>query len=161
MQMPGFDCTRQAASPQPANVADRYTVLIFWPHTRGQRLKSVIRKIERQIAHSGASTTLIIYRDALRRGEGKLRCIHSPILLGFQLITAALIVLLHRAKLMDRAITSHVNGELLQIAIAGFRRQDKVIAILFDIVLLPVAGLVAGNQHKRRITGGIFQPKLP
>ncbi|STL36114.1 Uncharacterised protein [Escherichia coli] len=90
--------------------------------------------------------TLIIYRDALRRGEGKFRCIHSPILLGFQLITAALIVLLHRAKLMDCAITSHVNGELLQIAIAGFRRQDKVIAILFDIVLLPVAGLVAGQS---------------
>lgn len=105
--------------------------------------------------------TLIIYRDALRRGEGKFRCIHSPILLGFQLITAALIVLLHRAKLMDCAITSHVNGELLQIAIAGFRRQDKVIAILFDIVLLPVAGLVAGNQHKRRILRWHLSARLP
>lgn len=51
----------------------------------------------------------------------------------------------------------YVNGELFQIVIVGFWCQDKVIVILFDIVLLLVVGLVVGNQYKWCIIGGIFQ----
>ena len=59
---------------------------------------------------------------------------------------------------MNRAVTTHVNGELLQITATVFRGQNKIIAVLLNIVVLPVAGLIAGNQHKRRVAGRIFQP---
>ena len=59
---------------------------------------------------------------------------------------------------MDGAVPTDVDRELLQVTAAAFRRQHKIIAVLFDIVLLPVTGLVAGNQHKRRVAGSIFQP---
>jgi hypothetical protein len=37
---------------------------IFWPHTRGQRLKRIVGKIERQIAHARLLLTLIVDRYA-------------------------------------------------------------------------------------------------
>ena len=85
----------------------------------------------------------------------------GAVLLRLELVAAALIVLLNRAELIDGPVGADVDGELLQVAVAAFRRQDKLITVLLNIVLLPVAGLVAGNQHKGRIAGGIFQPGWP
>ena len=102
--------------------------------------------------------TLIVHRHPFRRRKGELSCVDGAVLLRFQLIAAALIILLDGAELMDSAVPTDVDRELLEVAAAAFWRQHKIIAILLDIILLPVAGLVAGNQHKRRITGGIFQP---
>src|SRR5690606_21478730 len=82
--------------------------------------------------------TLVIHRHALRRGKGELRRIDGPVLLGFQLIAAALIVLFHGAELINGAVLADVNGELLQVAVIAFWHQHKVVTILFNIILLPV-----------------------
>ena len=79
-------------------------------------------------------------------------------MLGLELVAATLVVLLNRTKLINGSVGAHVDGELFQVAITAFRRQNKLITILFDIVLLPVAGLVTRNQHERRIAGRVFQP---
>lgn len=56
---------------------------IFWPHTRGQRLKRIVGKIERQIAHACLLLTLIVDRYAFWWSKGKLSSIYRAILLGF------------------------------------------------------------------------------
>src|SRR5690606_3556476 len=109
-------------------------------------------------AHSCLLLTLVVHRYALRRGKGKFRCIDSAILLRFELIAAALIVLLNGAELIDGTVSAYIDGELLQVAVAAFWRQDKLITVLLNIILLPVAGLVTGYQHKGRVAGRIFQP---
>lgn len=102
--------------------------------------------------------TYCVGRPPLRpaAGKGEFRCINGAVLLRLQLIAAALIVLLNRAELIDGTVAAHVNGELLQITVAAFWRKDELITVLFDVVLLPVAGLVTGNEHKRRIAGRVF-----
>jgi hypothetical protein len=40
---------------------------------------------------------------------------------------------------MDSAVPTDVDRELLEVAAAAFWRQHKIIAILLDIILLPVA----------------------
>ena len=101
---------------------------------------------------------MIVHRHPFRRRKGELSCVDGAVLLRFQLIAAALIILLDGAELMDSAVPTDVDRELLEVAAAAFWRQHKIIAILLDIILLPVAGLVAGNQHKRRVAGSVFQP---
>ena len=53
-------------------------------------------------------------------GKGKFRCIDSAILLRFELIAAALIVLLNGAELIDGTVSAYIDGELLQVAVAAF-----------------------------------------
>ena len=59
---------------------------------------------------------------------------------------------------MDRPVPPNIDSKLLQVTAAGFWRQHEIIAVLLNVVLLPVAGLVTRNQHKRRVARGVFQP---
>ena len=109
--------------PAPAGAAGQYTALIFWPHASGQRLR-VVGKIERQIAHFRL-LTLIVHRHPFRRRKGELSCVDGAVLLRFQLIAAALIILLDGAELMDSAVPTDVDRELLEVAAAAFGVSTK------------------------------------
>ncbi len=82
MQCPA-SIARGSGFPAASKCCWRYTVLNFLAAYARPEVEKYYRKIERQIAHSGASTYVDHLPDALRRGEGKFRCIHSPILLDF------------------------------------------------------------------------------
>ena len=84
------------------------------------------------------SLTLVVHRHAFWRCEREFIRADSAILLAFQLVIAALAILLDSTEAVDGPAGRHLDGELFQVAVAVLRCQFKIVTLLFDILLLPV-----------------------
>jgi hypothetical protein len=115
--------------PQPADAAGRCTALNFLAAYGRPEVET--RYLKNRATDCSLTPLTYVGRPPLRpsAGKGELRCINGAVLLRFQLIAAALIVLLNRAELINGAVGADVDRELLQVAVAAFRRQDKLITV--------------------------------
>ncbi|CAY74846.1 hypothetical protein EPYR_02466 [Erwinia pyrifoliae DSM 12163] len=116
-----------------------------------------LREKSRDRLLTPTSLSLVVHGHAFRWGELEFIGADRTILLAFQGIATALPVLFNGAELVNGSVLRHIDGELFQVAIGRFRRQREIVTFLCHMILFPVTGLIAGDKHKRRVAGGIFQ----
>ena len=66
-------------------------------------------------------------------GKFEFGRIGGDVLLAFQRIGTALTILLHRSEATNGSAVGHADGELLQVAAGGLRRQLEIIALCFTL----------------------------
>ena len=124
MQVPGLNGPRQRFTA-PAGAAGQYTALNFLAACERPEVETRCRKNRATDCSLSPLLTLIVHRHPFRRRKGELSCVDGAVLLRFQLIAAALIILLDGAELMDSAVPTDVDRELLEVAAAAFGVSTK------------------------------------